>query len=94
MTNYNYDFEINSHLTGIENNTRGIKTAMKDKLFLEVYGKEAYLEMVEKRRFRKQVIWCGVGAFLVGFFGVGLYMSGWSMNVLIGKLAEMFFSIF
>ena len=92
--NNNYDFEINNNLRGIESNTRGMKTAMQDKIFLEVYGKEAYLEMVEKRRFRKQVIWCGVGAFLVGFFGVGLYMSGWNMNVLIGKLSEMFFSLF
>lgn len=92
--NNNYDFERNLHLSGIENNTRGMKNAMQDKLYLEVYGKEAYLEMIEKRKFRNQVFWCGVGAFLVGFFGVGLYMSGWSMNVLIEKLAQTFFNIF
>ena len=94
MTNNNYDFERNIHLSGIENNTRGIKTAMEDKLFLEVYGKEKYLEMMEKRRFRKQLFWCGVGAFLIGFFGVGLYMCNWSMTVLFEKLGEMFFNIF
>lgn len=94
MTNKNYDFERNIHLSGIENNTRGIKTAMEDKLFLELYGKEKYLEMVEKRRFRSQLLWSGIGAFLVGFFGVGLYMCNWNMNVLINTLAEKFFSIF
>lgn len=92
--NNNYDFERNLHLTGIEKNTRGMKDAMQDKLYLEVYGKEAYLEMIEKRKFRNQVIWCGVGAFLVGFFGVGLYMSGWSMNVLFEKLAQAFINLF
>ena len=40
--NNNYDFERNLHLTGIEKNTRGMKNAMQDKLYLEVYGKEAY----------------------------------------------------
>lgn len=94
MTNNNYDFERNLHLTGIEKNTREMKTAMQDKLFLEVYGKEAYLEMIEKRRFRKTLIWYGVGAFLVGFFGIGLYMCNWSMNALFIKLSEMFFNIF
>lgn len=92
--NNNYDFERNMNLAGIEKNTRGMKNAMQDKLYLEVHGKEAYLEMVEKRRFRNQVIWSGVGAFLVGFFGVGLYMSGWSMNVLIEKLSQAFMNLF
>ena len=92
--NNNYDFERNLHLAGIEKNTRGMKNAMQDKLYLEVYGKEAYLKMIEKRKFRNQVIWCGIGAFLVGFFAVGLYMCNWNMNVLISTLAEKFMSLF
>ena len=94
MTNNNYDFERNLHLTGIEKNTRGIKTAMEDKLYLDVYGKEAYLEMVEKRRFRKQIIWSSIGAFLVGFFGVGLYMCNFSMTTLFTRLVEFFMNLF
>lgn len=92
--NNNYDFEINNNLRGIENNTRGMKTVMEDKLFLEVHGKEAYLEMVEKRRFYKTLFWCGVGAFTVGFFGVGLYISNWSMSLLFEKIAQAFMNLF
>ena len=94
MNNNFYDMQRNTSLQGIDNELHGIKVTMKDRLYLEVYGKEAYLEMVEKRRFRQQLIWSGVGAFLVGFFGVGLYMSGWSMNVLIGKLTQAFMNLF
>lgn len=94
MNNNFYDMQRNTSLQGIDNELHGIKVAMKDRLYLEVYGKEAYLEMVEKRRFRKQVIWSGIGAFLVGFFGIGLYMCNWNMNVLINTLAEKFFSLF
>ena len=89
MSNNNYDFERNLHLTGIEKNTRGIKTAMEDKLFLEVYGKEAYIEMIEKRRFRKQLIWSGVGAFIVGFTLIGLFINGWSMSAFINQLTNI-----
>lgn len=92
--NNNYDFERNLHLSGIENNTRGMKNAMQDKLFLEVHGKEVYLEMVEKRKFRQQVIWSGVGAFLVGFFGVGLYLCNWNMNELFSRLGNFFMNLF
>lgn len=94
MNNNFYDMQRNTSLQGIDNELHGIKVAMKDRLYLEVHGKEAYLEMVEKRKFRQQLIWSGVGAFLVGFFGVGLYMSNWSMNVLIEKLTQAFFNIF
>lgn len=92
--NNNYDFEKNMNLAGIEKNTRGIKNAMADKLFLELYGKERYLEYVEKRKFRQQVIWSGVGAFLVGFFGVGLYMCNFSMTTLFTRLSEFFMNLF
>jgi hypothetical protein len=90
----NYDFEINNNLRGIERNTNKMQETMADKLFLELYGKERYLEYVEKRKFRRQVIWSGVGAFLVGFFGVGLYMCDFSMNVFMQRLSEFFMNLF
>ena len=92
--NNNYDFEINNNLRGIDNELHGIKVAMKDRLYLDVYGKEAYLQMVEKRTFRRQVLWSGIGAFLVGFFGVGLYMCNWNMNVFIERCSQFFMNLF
>lgn len=94
MNNDFYDMQRNSHLAGVERNTKKMQETMADELFLELYGKERYLEMVEKRKFRRQVIWSGVGAFLVGFFGVGLYMCNFSMITLCTRLAEFFMNLF
>ena len=94
MNNDFNDFEMNNNLRGIDYELRGIKVAMKDKLYLEVYGKEAYLEMVERRGFYNTLFWGGVIAFLVGFFGVGLYMCNWDVNVLFERLGQLFFDIF
>ena len=94
MNNDFNDFEMNNNLRGINYELRGIKVATKDKLYLEVYGKEAYLEMIERRRFYNTLFWGGVIAFLVGFFGVGLYMCNWDVNVLFERLGQLFFDIF
>jgi hypothetical protein len=94
MNNDFYNMERNTSLQGIGSELHGIKVAMKDKLYLEVHGKEAYLEMVEKRKFRQQVSWCGFGAFLVGFFGVGLYLCNWNMNELLSRLGNFFMNLF
>ena len=94
MNNDFNDFEMNNNLRRIDYELRGIKVAMKDKLYLEVYGKEAYLEMIERRRFYNTLFWGGVIAFLVGFFGVGLYMCNWDVNVLFERLGQLFFDIF
>ena len=89
MNNNFYDMQRNTSLQGIDNELHGIKVAMKDRLYLEVYGKEAYLEMVEIRRFRKQLIWSGVGAFIVGFTLIGLFFNGWSMTAFINQLTNI-----
>lgn len=92
--NNNYDFEMNNNLRGIERNTHKLQETMADKLFLELYGKERYLEYVEKRKFRRTLIYSGFGAFLVGFFGVGLYACNWNMNVFIEKCCQFFMNLF
>ena len=94
MNNNFYDFERNNQLSGISHELHGIKTSIKDQTYLQVHGKEAYLEMVKKRRFRKQLIWSGIGAFLVGFFGVGLYLCDWNMNELFSRLSNFFMNLF
>lgn len=94
MTNNNYDFERNNQLRGIERNTHKMQETMADQLFLELYGKERYLEYLEERKFKRKLFRYGLLAFLIGFFGIGLYMCNWNMNVLINTLAEKFFSLF
>ena len=93
----NYGFnEMNrdSHLRGIQNSVDGVQRAINDQTYLQAYGVEAYTKMIEKRKFRHQVIWCGFGAFLVGFFGVGLYLCNWNMNELFSRLANFFTNLF
>ena len=94
MTNTNHDFEMNNNLRGIERNTHKMQETMQDRLFLELYGKERYLEYVEKRKFKRQVLWSSIGAFLIGFFGVGLYMCNWNMNELFSRLSNFFMNLF
>ena len=94
MTNNNYDFQRNMELNNISHSVDGVSRAINDQTYLQAFGKEAYIQMIEKRKFRRQVLWSGVAAFLVGFFGVGLYMCNWNMNVLINTLAEKFMSLF
>ena len=94
MSNNFYEFERNNELSGISHELQGIKNSIKDQTYLQAYGKEAYLEMIEKRRFRHQLLWCGAGAFLVGFFGVGLYLNNWDMNALINQLVDIFENLF
>ena len=94
MTNYNYDMQRNTELNSIDRSIRKVNQSINDQTYLQAYGKEAYIEMIEKRRFRKQLICSGISAFLIGFFGVGLYMCNWNMNVLFNSLAEKFMSLF
>ena len=94
---YNKEFneiQRNTELGGINRGIQGINEAIHDKLFLELYGKEAYLEMVEKRKFRRTLITSGLSAFLIGFFGVGLYTCNWNINTLFERLGQIFFNIF
>ena len=93
----NYGFnEINrdSHLQGIQNSVNNVARSIDDKTYLQAYGKEAYIEMIERRRFRNLVIYCGIGAFLVGYIGVGLYLNNWSITAVATKTVEFFMNLF
>ena len=93
----NYGFnEMNrdSHLQGIEQELRGVKTSIKDRTYLEVYGKEAYIEMIEKRRFRQTLIGCGIGSFILGYLLVGLYLNNWSITAVVNKTMEFITNLF
>ena len=92
--NNNYDFEMNSNLRGIERNTHKMQETMQDRLFLELYGKERYLEYVEQRKFKRKLFIYGLSSFLIGFFGVGLYLCNWDINTLFERLGQIFFNIF
>lgn len=94
MINNNYDFEMNNSLRGIECNTHKMQETMQDKLFLELYGKERYLEYVEQRKFKRKLFSYGLSSFLIGFFGVGLYMCNWNMNVFIDRFTNFFMNLF
>ena len=94
MSNNFYDIQRNSELSNISHSLDGVSRSIKDQTYLQAFGKDAYIQMLEKRRFREQIIWCGVGAFLVGFFVVGLYMNNWNMSELCTRLTEMFMNLF
>ena len=90
----NNDLQRNLSLQGIDSELSKIRETQQDRLFLELYGKERYLEYVEERNFKRKLYRYGFIAFLIGFFGVGLYMCNWNMNVLFTTLAEKFMSLF
>lgn len=89
MTNYNYDMQRNTELNSIDRSIRKVNQSINDQTYLQAFGKEAYIEMIEKRRFRKQLIWSGVGAFIVGFTLIGLFINGWSMSAFINQLTNI-----
>lgn len=88
------DIKRNSILNGMDNSLKSISQSINDQTYLQAYGKEAYNEMIERRIFRRTLLWCGIGAFIVGFFGVGLYLNNWNMNALINQLVQIFKNIF
>ena len=93
--NYGFnEMSRDSHLQGIESELSGIKVAIKDRTYLEVYGKEAYLEMIEKRRFRQTLIGCAFGSFILGYVLVGLYLNNWSITAVVNKTMEFIINLF
>ena len=94
MKNNFYDIQRNSELSNISHSVDGVSRAINNQTYLQAFGKEAYIQMLEKRRFRNQLIWCGISAFLVGFFGIGLYLCNWNMNELFLRLGNFFINIF
>lgn len=94
MINNNYEFEMNNNLRGIERNTHKMQETIQDKLFLELYGKERYLEYAEQRKFKRKLYRYGLSSFLIGFFVVGLYLCNWNMNELFSRLGNFFINLF
>lgn len=93
--NYGFnEMSRDSHLQGIESELSGIKVAIKDRTYLEVYGKEAYLEMIEKRKFRHLVFSCAIGSFILGYVLVGLYLNNWSITAVVNKTMEFIINLF
>lgn len=93
--NYGFnEMSRDNHLSGIEHELHGVKVAIKDRTYLEVYGKEAYIEMIEKRKFRHLVISCALGSFIVGYLFVGLALNNWSITAVINKTMEFIINLF
>ena len=93
--NYGYnEMSRDNHLSGIEHELHGVKVAIKDRTYLEGYGKEAYLKKIERRKFRHQLIGSAVGSFLVGFTLVGLYLNNWSITAVVNKTMEFIINLF
>ena len=90
----NNNLQRDLSLQGIDSELSKIRETQQDRLFLELYGKEAYFEMVEKRNFKRKLITYGFSAFLIGFFGVGLYLCNWDMNELFSRLGNFFMNLF
>ena len=84
MNNNFYDMQRNTELNSIDRGIRKVNQSIQDQTFLE-----AYIEMIEKRRFRKQLIWSSVSAFIVGFTLIGLFINGWSMTAFINQLSNI-----
>lgn len=88
--NYGFnEMSRDSHLQGIQSSINNVSQSIDNQTYLQAYGKEAYIEMMEKRNFRKQLFWCGLGAFIVGFTLIGLFINGWSMSAFINQLANI-----
>ena len=94
MTNNNYDFQRNMALNNISHSIDNVARSVDDQTYLQAYGKEAYIEMIEKRRFRNLLFGCGIGAFIVGYTIVGLALNNWNINVVINKTVEFFMNLF
>ena len=92
--NNNNNLQRDLSLQGIDSELSKIRETEQDRLFLELYGKERYLEYVEQRKFKRKLFSYGLSSFLIGFFGVGLYLCNWNMNELFSRLANFFTNLF
>lgn len=92
MNNNNLQRDLS--LQGIDSELSKIRETQQDRLFLELYGKEKYLEYVEQRNFKRKLYRYGLSAFIIGFFGVGLHICNWNINELFSRLGNFFMNLF